>query len=70
MMSKDKLEIGDLVMHSIDYGENDGSNYWGRGLGIIISFDEDLDPIVYFVETGTTARCFWAEITGVFDNDE
>ena len=57
-------------MHSIDYGENDGSNYWGRGLGIIISFDEDLDPIVYFVETGTTARCFWAEITGVFDNDE
>ena len=61
-----KLKVGDLVIHSVEFGDNVDSEYWGRGLGIIVAFDEDGDPVVYFAGTGTSAGCYWQEITGVF----
>ena len=69
MMEK-KLKVGDLVIHSLEFGKNDGGDFWGRGLGIIVAFDEDGDPVVYFTGTGTSACCYWQEITGVFGNDK
>ncbi len=65
-MVEERLKVGDLVMHSLEFGKNDGGDFWGRGLGIIISFDEDGDPVVYFTRTGTRDSCYWQEITGVF----
>jgi len=69
-MVEKKLNIGDLVLHAVDFEAEDGGGLWGRGLGIIISFDEDDDPVIYFVETGSSARCYWAEIKGIKHNDE
>jgi len=78
-MVEKKLKVGDLVMHSVEFRKGtstalnfwpkSSNEFWGRGLGIIISFDEDGDPVVYFTRTGTRDSCYWQEITGVFNND-
>jgi len=44
-----KFEVGDLVRHSI---AGQYKRYSHRGIGVVIGFDDEGDPLVHFAKDG------------------